>query len=83
MEFQALIYSTYKDIHPNELDLRKTVISDLKAAYVDKDISVKKSRNKFKYTLYGKRNDFLFQVISMPNLKSNIPIVRPVFYGYM
>ena len=63
-------YITYKDIYPDELDLKKTATSDLKAAYLDMDISVHKSRNKFEYTLFDKRNDFSFKVIFMSNLIS-------------
>ena len=36
------------------------------------DITVNQTNKQFHYTLYDKRNDFSFKVISMPNLKSNI-----------
>ena len=32
------------------------------------------NNNTFEYELYDKRNDYDFQVISLPNLKSNIPM---------
>ena len=38
------------------------------------DINIKISNKKFSSLLYDKRNDFNFQVISLPNLKSNIPV---------
>ena len=47
------------------------------------DISVNQTSKKFQYTLYDKRNDFPFKVISMPNLRSNIPLAPAygVFYS--
>ena len=75
--------AVFKDIYPSELELKKTALSHLKAAYLDMDITVNQTNKQFHYTLYDKRNDFSFKVISMPNLKSNIPIspAYGVFYS--
>ena len=60
------------NIYPDVLTLNKTNTSDIDTNYLDMNISI--INNKFEYKLYDKRNDFDFKVISLPNLKSNIPI---------
>jgi hypothetical protein len=37
-------------------------------------MDIKALGEKFEYTLYDKKNDFGFRVISLPNLSGNIPI---------
>ena len=53
------------------LVLEKTNISDKRATFLDLDIRV--IDNKFDIKLYDKRKDFSFNVLSMPNLMSNVP----------
>ena len=60
-----------KDIYPTCLVLEKTNISDKRATFLDLDIRV--IDNKFDIKLYDKRKDFSFNVLSMPNLMSNVP----------
>ena len=73
----------FKDIYPSELELKQTATSSLGASYLDMDIKVDEGSHKFGYTLYDKRNDFPFNVISMPNMRSNVPIspTYGVFYS--
>lgn len=62
----------YTDIYPNVMELKSTGSSAQHVSFLDMDI--KALGNKFKYTLYDKRNDFDFKVISLPNLGGNIPV---------
>lgn len=64
--------SVFKDIYPSELVLNLTNINSLSTNYLDMTLTI--SDKKFNSVLYDKRNDYSFQVISLPNLKSNIPI---------
>ena len=63
--------------------LEKTNSSSLHTTFLDMDIKVKDK--KFGTKLYDKRIDFSFNVISMPNLKSNIPLIQTygVFYSQL
>ena len=54
------------------MELKSTGTTSLHAAFLD--MSIKATGDKFCYTLYDKRNDFGFKVISLPNLGSNIPV---------
>ena len=73
--------SIYKNIYPDALELKSTGISNKNVNYLDLNISC--NNGKFQHTLYDKRKDFNFNVISMPNLTSNIPIKQAygVFYS--
>ena len=62
----------YTDIYPDMMELKSTGSSAQHVSFLDMDI--KALGNRFKYTLYDKRNDFEFKVISLPNLSGNIPI---------
>ena len=62
----------YRTIYPDVLQLNSTGTSSFHSSFLDLDISVEERQ--FKYTLYDKRNNFNFNVISLPNLCSNIPI---------
>ena len=62
----------YTDIYPDVMELKSTGSSAQHVSFLDMDI--KALGNRFKYTLYDKRNDFGFKVISLPNLSGNIPI---------
>ena len=70
-----------KDIYPDELELNATASSIHSTTYLDMKISV--VNGKFEHKLYDKRNDFPFNVISLPNLSGNIPIEQTygVFYS--
>ena len=61
----------YKDIYPSEMVLNKTNTLDDKATFLDLDITI--VNNKFTTTVYDKRNDFGFKVISLPHYGSNVP----------
>ena len=54
------------------LKLNSTNINLNSTNYLDMNINI--SNGKFEYELYDKRNDYSFQVISLPNLDSNIPM---------
>ena len=73
----------FDKIYPKELELNATAISIHHTTYLDMDITV--VDNKFVHKLYDKRNDFSFNVISLPNLSSNIPIEPSysVFYSQL
>ena len=70
-------------IYPGSLKLEKTNASNKRATFLDLDISI--INNKFVTVLYDKRKDFDFNVISMPNLKSNIPHKQSygIFYAQL
>ena len=61
----------YKDIYPSEMVLNKTNTLDDEATFLDLDITI--VNNKFTTTVYDKRNDFGFKVISLPHYGSNVP----------
>ena len=61
----------YKDIYPEELVLLNTNVSRNKCNYLD--LSIILQNGKFKYSLFDKRNNFNFEVISYPFLSGNIP----------
>ena len=59
------------DIYPDELEIVCTNVNDNKrSTFLDLDIIVNKG---FVTRLYDKRRDFSFKVVTLPNLKSNIP----------
>jgi len=72
-----------KEIYPDCMVLERTNICNNNATFLDLNISVED--NQFTTQLYDKRNDFDFKVISMPNLKSNVPERRSydVFYSQL
>ena len=59
------------DIYPSELDIIKTNENPKSSTFLDLDIFV--SNGQFSTKLYDKRRDFKFNVVSFPNLRSNIP----------
>ena len=71
----------YKEIYPECLVLEKTNVDRDRATFLDMDISV--VDGKFCTKLYDKRRDFDFKVLSLPNLRSNVPQNRSysVFYS--
>lgn len=60
-----------RDIYPEELVLLNTNINRTNVHYLDLNISLQSGI--FKYSLFDKRNDFNFNVISYPFLSGNIP----------
>ena len=74
--------SIFKNIYPSALELKNTTTSPTETNYLDMNIRID-SGNKFICQLYDKRNDFNFNVVSMPNLSSNVPIDASysVFYS--
>ena len=60
------------DIYPEELEIVCTnVDNNMSCTFLDLDIIVK--NNRFITRLYDKRRDFSFKVVSLPDMKSNIP----------
>ena len=64
--------SAYTDIYPQTLELKYTARSRISATFLDMDISI--SNSIFNKKLFDKRNEFNFNVISLPNMSSHIPI---------
>ena len=64
--------SVYTDIYPQALELKYTARSRTNASFLDMDISINNSI--FSKKLFDKRNEFNFNVISLPNMSNNIPI---------
>ena len=64
--------SAYTDIYPQALELKYTARSRTSATFLDMDISI--SNSIFNKKLFDQRNEFNFDVISLPNMSSNIPI---------
>ena len=62
----------FREIYPQELDLKNTGKSPINCNYLDMNIEV--IDGKFVTTLFDKRTEFNFKVISLPNLSSNIPL---------
>ena len=58
---EDIFESVYTHIYPSELKLKDTSISPHKSNYLGM------SRHGFFHKLYGKRNDFDFKLLSIPN----------------
>ena len=68
----ATINTVINGIYPKQLQIVDTNPSnDLQSTFLDLEIEV--VNIKFSTKLYDKRRDFPFNVISMPNLRSNVP----------
>ena len=67
----GLLGQILEDIYPSEMIVNCTNVSKRKCNYLDMSISI--YRGKFKVTLYDKRNDYSFNVISYPYLDGNVP----------
>ena len=67
------IFETHwKEVYPKEMELDKTNTGNT-CTFLDLAISI--SEGKFFYKSYDKRNDFNFDIINYPDLKSNVPRV--------
>ena len=73
----GLLGNILGDIYPKEMIVNCTNVSPRKCNYLDLCISV--YRGKFRVTLYDKRKDYSFNVISYPFLDGNIP--KNLSYG--
>ena len=73
----GLLNNVLSDIYPNEMIVNNTNISARKCCYLDLNISI--YQGKFRITLYDKRKDYNFDVISYPFLDGNIP--KNLSYG--
>ena len=59
------------DIYPDDLDIVATNTSNKSTTFLDLNIDIE--NGKFGTKLYDKRRDFNFKVVTLPNLRSNIP----------
>ena len=76
----GLFGEIWKDIYPEELLLLNTNINRTNVHYLDLNIFLHSGI--FKYSLFDKRNDFDFNVISYPFLSGNIPKI-PTYGVYV
>ena len=76
----GIFHDICKDIYPEELVLLNTNINRTNVHYLDLNISLQSGI--FKYSLFDKRKDFNFNVISQPFLSGNIPKI-PTYGVYM
>ena len=60
-----------QDIHPSELQLKKTTESTTSLSYLDIFITIE--HGKYCTTLYDKRDSFKFDIANFPDMGSNIP----------
>ena len=70
----------YDDIYPSEMKLNKTNTTSICCDYLDINITIK--NGKFVSKIYDKRQDFNFNVISLPHMSSNVP-VGPTYGVFM
>ena len=66
------ISEIFCDMYPEELTLNQTNSNSQSATYLDMNITVR--NGKFHTSLYDKRNEFGFKVISLPHMSSNVPM---------
>ena len=66
-----LLHNVLEDIYPKEMIVNNTNISARKCCYLDLTISI--YQGKFRVTLYDKRKDYNFKVITYPFLDGNVP----------
>ena len=59
------------EIYPSDLQIIRTNDSNIRSTFLDLDIFIEDRR--FMTRLYDKRRDFSFNVVTFPNMKSNIP----------
>ena len=67
----GLLSDILSEIYPKEMIVTNTNISPRKCNYLDLTVSIFKG--KFRFSLFDKRKDFSFNVISYPFLEGNIP----------
>ena len=64
-------------IYPSELQLNKTNVSDTEASFLDLQLSI--SDGFVKTKIYNKRDDFDFDIVTIPYLDGDVP--RSTYYG--
>ena len=67
----------FKDIYPEELELKRENIGILEASFLDLEITI--INKQFRLKLYDKRDAFPFTIIRMPYLSNNMP--SRIFYS--
>ena len=72
----GLMEQHWKDIYPPELILKKENVNNQETTFLDLDIKIKDKQ--FHVKLYDKRDAFNFNIVSYPDLSSNIP-KRPAY----
>ena len=68
------------NIYPPQLQLKKTTEAPDKLSYLD--ICLQIQREKFKTSVYDKRDAFKFHIVNFPFLDSNIP-TKPAYGVYI
>lgn len=66
--------TTWKEIYPKELQLKRTNSSSGHADFLD--LTIKVNNGRFMLNIFDKRDDFGFDVVSFPNPASNIHFRR-------
>mgnify|MGYP001792462320 CR=1 FL=1 len=61
----------YKEIYPQELELKKENLSLISCTFLDLKIDIK--NNSFNTSLYDKRDDYNFKIVRLPYRSSDIP----------
>ena len=64
-------------IYPTKLWRNKAIPSDTEAPFLNLDLAV--TNDIVSSKIYGKQDDFNFQILNLPFLDGDIP--RPLFYG--
>ena len=67
----------FKDIYPEEVELKRENTGSQKASFLDLEISI--VNKQFKLKLYDKRDAFPFSIVRMPYLSNNMP--SRIFYA--
>ena len=68
------------DIHPPELELKRTTESPTMLSYLDILITIE--NGKYHTTIFDKRDNFGFNIVNFPHLCSNIP-TKPAYGVYI
>ena len=68
------------NIHPQQLELKRTTETDSRFSYLDLEINIK--NRKFTTAVFDKRDGFSFHVVNFPHMDSNIPS-KPAYGVYI
>ena len=60
-------------IYPSEWELKDTSTSSTEVCYFDSNIKTGDVTTPFRISIYDKRDDFAFWIVSFPHMDSNIP----------
>ena len=69
-------------IYPSESQLTDTSTSSTEVCYLDTNIKTDGTNTPFRISIYDKRDDFIFRIVSFPHMDSNIP-VNPAYGVYI